>query len=134
MCVHCPHPEPLCHLPPHPIPRGCPSAPALSAMFHAMNLDWSSISHMVIYMFQSYSFKPSQPRLLPRSPKVCSLHLCLFCCLTYTVTVTIFLNSIYMCYKLYWCFSFLFTSLCIIGYRCIHFIRTDSNAFFLIAE
>ena len=96
VCTCGPHPEPLCHLPPHPIPRGCPSAPALSAMFHAMNLDWSSISHMVIYMFQSYSFKPSQPRLLPRSPKVCSLHLCLFCCLAYTVMITIFLNFIYM--------------------------------------
>ena len=31
-----------------------------------------------------------------QSPKVCSLHLCLFCCLAYRVFVTIFLNSIYM--------------------------------------
>ena len=28
-----PHPEPPSHLPPHPIPLGCPSAPALSALF-----------------------------------------------------------------------------------------------------
>ena len=28
------------------------------------NLDWPSISHMVIYMFQCYSLKPSHPRLL----------------------------------------------------------------------
>ena len=34
----------------------------------------------------------------PKSPKVCSLHLCLFCCLAYRVIITIFLNSIYMCY------------------------------------
>ena len=27
------------HLPPHPIPLGCPSAPALSALSHASNLD-----------------------------------------------------------------------------------------------
>ena len=40
------------HLPPHPIPLGCPRAPALSALFHASNLDWWSISHMVIHMFQ----------------------------------------------------------------------------------
>ena len=35
----------------------------------------------------------------PQSPKDCSIHLCLFCCLTqgYRVIVTIFLNSIYMC-------------------------------------
>ena len=51
--------------PPHPIPQGCPSAPALSALFHASNLDWSSISPVVIYMFQCYSLKSSHPRLLP---------------------------------------------------------------------
>ena len=27
------------HLPPHPIPQGCPRAPALSALFQALNLD-----------------------------------------------------------------------------------------------
>ena len=36
------------------------------------------------------------PHLLPQRPKVCSLYLCLFCCLAYSV-ITIFLNSIYMC-------------------------------------
>ena len=64
------------HLP-HPIPWGCPSAPALSPPFHALNLDWWSISHMVIYMFQCYSFKSSHPCLLPQSPKVSSLYLSL---------------------------------------------------------
>ena len=49
------HPEPPSHLPPHPIPLGCPSAPALSALLHASNLHWSSILHMVIHMFQCYS-------------------------------------------------------------------------------
>ena len=33
---------------------------------------------------------------LPQSPKDCSIHLCLFCCLAYRVVITIFLNSIYM--------------------------------------
>ena len=69
-CTCVPHPEPASHLPPHPIPLGCPSTPALSVLFHASNLDWSSISHLVIYMFQCYSLKPSHPRLLPQSPKV----------------------------------------------------------------
>ena len=82
--------------PSHPIPLGCPSAPAQSALFHASNLDWSSISHMVIHMLQCYSLKSSHPHLLPQSPKVCSLHLCLFCYLTYRVAITIFLNSMYM--------------------------------------
>ena len=91
-----PHPEPSSHFHPYPISLGCPRASALSALFHASNLGWSSISHMVIYMFQCYSFKPSHPYLLPHSPKVCPLHLCLFCCPSYRVMITIFLNSIYM--------------------------------------
>ena len=32
----------------------------------------------------------------PQSPKDCSIHQCLYCCLTYRVIITIFLNSIYM--------------------------------------
>ena len=78
-CTCVPHPE----LFPHPIPQGHPSAPALSALSHASNLDWRSILHMVIYMFQCCSLKSSHPRLLPQSPKVCSFHLCLFCCHSY---------------------------------------------------
>ena len=92
-----PHPESPSHLLPHPIPLGGPRAPALSALLHAWNLHWSSISHMVIYTFQCYSVESSQPRFLPQSPKVCSLHLCLFCCLAYRIIVTIFLNSVYKC-------------------------------------
>ena len=61
------------------------NAPALSALSHASNLDWRSVSHMIIHMFQCYSLKPSHHRLLPQSPKDCSRHLCLFCCLTYRV-------------------------------------------------
>ena len=52
MCV--PHPEPPSHIPPHPIPLGHPSAPALSTLSHALNLDWRSVSHMIIYMFHCY--------------------------------------------------------------------------------
>ena len=95
-CV--PHPELPSHLPLHPIPLGHPSAPALSTLSHALNLDWWSVSHMVICMFQCYSLKSSHPRLLPQTPKDCSMHLCLFCCLAYRVIVTIFLNSKYTCY------------------------------------
>ena len=74
-----------------------PNAPALSILYHASNLDWRFISHMIIYMFQCNSPKSSHPRPLPQSPKDCSIHQCLFCCLIYRVVVTIFLNSIYMC-------------------------------------
>ena len=95
-CTCVPHPDPPSHLPPHPIPQGHPSAPALNTLHHAWNLDWRSISYMIIYTSQCYSLKSSHPRLLPQSPTVCSLHLCLFCCLAYRVIVTIFLNSVYM--------------------------------------
>ena len=53
-CTCVPHPEPLSYLLPHPIPQGHPSAPALSTLSHPLNLDWRSILHMIIYMFQCY--------------------------------------------------------------------------------
>ena len=84
-CTCVPHPELPSHLLPHPIPLGCPSALALSALFHALKLDWWSLSLMVIYMLQCYSFKSSHSRLLPQSSKVYSFYLCLFCCLVYRV-------------------------------------------------
>ena len=93
-CV--PHLEPSSHLPPHPIPLGHPSAPVRSTSVSCIYLDWRFISHMTIYMFQCHSPTSSHPRPLPQSPKDCSIHLCLFRCLTYRVIVTIFLNSIYM--------------------------------------
>ena len=95
-CPCVPHPKHPSHLPPHPIPLGCSSTLALSVLFHALNLDWSSVSHMAIYMFQCCSLKSSHPHLLLQSSKFCSLHLCLFHCLAYRVIITIFLNSIYM--------------------------------------
>ena len=74
------------------IPVHQPRAPCI------MHQTWTGFtySHMIIYMFQCHSSISSCPRPLPQSPKDCSIHLCLFCCLTYRVIVTIFLNSIYM--------------------------------------
>ena len=92
-----PHPEPPSLLPPHTIPLGRPSAPAPSILYPATNLDWRFVSYMILYMFQCHSPKSSYPLPLPQSPKDCSIHLCLFCCLAYRVIITIFLNSIYMC-------------------------------------
>ena len=85
--------NPPSHLLPHPIPLGRPSAPAPSILYPASNLDWRFVSYMILYMFQCHSPKsyPPQP-----SPKDCSIHLCLFCCLAYRVIITIFLNYIYM--------------------------------------
>ena len=93
----CVHPNPPSHLLFHPVPLGLPSAPGPSTclihptwaadLFHPRNR----------YMFWCCSLETSHPRLLPQSPKVCSVHLCLFFCFAYRVIVTIFLKSIYMC-------------------------------------
>jgi len=93
-CV--PHPEPPSQLPPHTIPLGHPSAPAPSILYHASNLDWRFVSYMLLYIGpqQCQSPKSTHPLPLPQSPKDCSIHLCLFCCLAYRIIVTIFLNSI----------------------------------------
>ena len=76
-CTCVPHPELPSHLSPHPIPLGHPSAPAPSTLYHASNLDWWFISHMIIYMFQHHSPISSHPRPLPQSPKDCSIQLSL---------------------------------------------------------
>ena len=93
-CV--PHPDPSFLLPPHTIPLGHPIAPAPGIQYRASNLDWQLVSYMILYMFQCHSPKSSHPLPLSQSPKDCSIHQCLFCCLVYRVIVTIFLNSIYM--------------------------------------
>ena len=95
-CTRVPHPEPASHLPPSTIPLGHPRAPAPSILYPASNLDWRFISYMILYMFQCHFSKSSHPLPLPQSPTNYSIHLCLFCCLAYSVIVTIFLNSIYM--------------------------------------
>ena len=116
MCVHV---FPILNPPPTSLPIPSlwvipvhqPRAPCI------MHQTWTGrfVSHVIIDMFQCHSPKSSHPRPLPRSPKECSIHLCLFCCLAYRVIITIFLNS-YICISiLYWCFSFWFTSRCIIG-------------------
>ena len=91
-----PYPELSSLLPPHTIPLGHPSAPAPGIQYRASNLEWQLISYMILYMFQCHSSKSSHPHPLPQSPKDCSIHQCLFCCLVYRAIVTIFLNSIYM--------------------------------------
>ena len=84
-------------LPPHIISLDHPRAPAPSILYPASNIVWRFFSYMIVYMLQCHSSKSFHPLPLPQSPKVCSTHLCLFCCLTYRVIITIFLNSIYMC-------------------------------------
>ena len=96
-CTWVPKPKPPSHLPSHIISLDHPHAPAPNILYPASNIDWRFISYMIVYMFQCHSPKSSHPLTLLLSPKVCSTHLCLFCCLAYRVIITIILNSIYMC-------------------------------------
>ena len=95
-CIQAPSPESPSHLPPHIISLDYSHAPAPSILYPVSNIDWHFVCNMIVYMFQCRSPKSSHPLPLPQSPKVRSIHLCLFCCLAYRVTITIFLNSVYM--------------------------------------
>ena len=89
--------NPSSHLAPHIISLDHLRAPAPSILYPVLDIDWRFVSYRIVYMFQCHSPKSSHPHPLPQSPKDCSKHLCLFCCLTYKVIINIFLNSIYMC-------------------------------------
>ena len=65
-----------------------PRAPAPSILYPVSNIDWWFVSYMIVYTFQCHSPKSSLPLPLPQSPKDCSIHLCLFCCLTYISCLT----------------------------------------------
>ena len=123
-----------CHSPKssHPRPLQFSSVQSLSHVWLSAT-PWTAARQAALSITNSRSsLKPVAIKSM--SPKDCSLHLCLFCCLAYRVTITTFLNSLYICISiLYWCFSFWLTSLCIIGSSLIHLIRTDSNIFFLMA-
>ena len=59
-----------------------------------MHQTWTGNSFHIWYYT---CFNAVPPNHAPsQSPKDCSIHLCLFCCLAYRVIVTIFLNSTYM--------------------------------------
>ena len=112
-----------------------PSHPLWPPSPPAFNLFPASGSFLMGYIFQCYSLEASHPLLLPLCPKVISLCLCLLCCLAQRIVTSIFLDSIDIWVSTqYLSFSFWLTSLCIIGSRFIHLIRTNSNVPLIIAE
>ena len=77
-----------------PNPSGSSQCTRPEHLSHASSLGWWSVSHLIIYMFRCCSLETSHPHLLPWSPKVCSVHLCLFFCFAYRAVITIFLNHL----------------------------------------
>ena len=127
--TYVPHPEPTSLLPPHTIPLSHPSAPAPSIQYRALNLDWRLVSYMVLYMFQCHSPKSSHPLPLPQSPKDCSIHQCLFCC----IQGYCYHLSKFHIYALVYCIGVFLSGLLHSGSSFIHLIRTNSSVFFLMA-
>ena len=84
-CTHVPNPEP-------PPPTSLPilslwvipvHQPQASCVLH---WTWTSDSFHIWYYTCFNAILPNHPPLpLPQSPKDCSIHLCLFCCLVYRV-------------------------------------------------
>ena len=86
-----------------PLPPFSPYHPSGSSQCTSPKLPVSCIEPGLVIHFLydivhvSMPFSQIIPLLaLPQSPKDCSIHLCFFCCLAYSVIITIFLNSIYM--------------------------------------
>ena len=126
------HPEPPTFFPPHLIPFGCPRAPALSALLHASNLHWSSVLHMVIYMFSA---------ILSNHPTLTFSHIVqksvLYICVSFVVLHMgrgYSLSKFHIYVLIYFIGVSLSTSLCIIGSSFIYLIRMDLNVFLFIAE
>ena len=95
VCVHVFH---ILTLPPTTLPSNPSGSSQCTSLDHPVSCIKPGLvinfTYDNIYMFQCYSLRKFHPYLLPQSPKVCSLHLCLFCCLTYRVIVTIFLKCL----------------------------------------
>ena len=119
-----------------PLPPPSPSYPSGLSQYTSPEhpVLWRSISYMIIYMFQCYSLKSSQLRLLPQSPKSVLYIYVSFAALHIESSLPSF-KIPYICVNVfYWCFSFWLTLHCMISSSFIHLIRAASNAFFLIVE
>ena len=114
-------------------PSGVSQSTDLSSLLHTANSHWLCILHMVMYLFATLHLShPLLPLLRPVS--LCSLCLCRHCCPPNRFISTIVLDSTYMHeYMIFIFFTFWLTSLCIIGCRFIHLIRTGSHVFLFMA-
>ena len=79
-CTCVPHLETPSHIPPHTIPLGHPSIPALSILYHASNLDWRFISHDNIHASMPFS------QIIPPSPSPRVQKTVLYICVSFSVS------------------------------------------------
>ena len=125
-----------------PLPPPAPSHSSGSSqctsrehLSHASNLDWRSVSYMVIYYTCSNAILSDLPTLAfsHRVQKTI-----LYICVSFAVShiwLSLPSSKFHMYVLVYYIGVFLcLTSLSIIGSSFIHLIRTDSNVFFLMAE
>ena len=94
------HVSPILNPPPLPSPSHPSGSSQCSGPEHLVSCIEPGLTTCFIYGNTHVSVLFSQiipPLLSPTESKRLFLHLCPFCCLTYRVIVTIFLNSIYMC-------------------------------------
>ena len=115
--------------------------PQASCILHRT---WTDDPFLILYYTCFNAILPNHHTLpLPQGPKDCSIHLCLFCCLTYRVIVTIFLNYIYIYIYIYihihilvYCIGVFLSGLLhsLMGSSFIHLIRIDSNVLLITAE
>ena len=126
-----------------PLPPPSPSYPSGPSQCTSPEHPVSCIVTGLVMHFTYANIHVSMPfsHIIPPSPSpteskklfYISVSLLLSCIWIYHYHLSKF--HIYMCVSiLYWCFSFLLTSLCMIDSSFIHLIRTDSSEFFLMAE
>ena len=88
--------QPPSHLPHHPTPLSCHRALGFSSLHHIANSHYVSMLHMVICVFQCYSFNSSLHLLPPLHLQVYFLRLHLQCCPVNRFFHAIFLDYTYM--------------------------------------
>ena len=109
-------------------------SPRLSSLSHTANSHWYQLTYVSVYAFMLFSPfispSPSSPPALPINLFSMSLPPLLFC----TQICHYHPSRFHICVNIWHLlFSFWLTSLCIIGSRFIHLIKTDSDGLLFMA-